>query len=152
MMCTTPLLYILAPTFFDSSLPSSGSFWDPSELLEILRLLPSRIFYHSIFVVINFPLLSSPTLCYRILKFTFLPPCKCSSYYTFLPHFNSYILFLLCHSVCFILHKMLYTLIILSLIHFRYTTHSICVKNISEGSTKIPDDGRLLSKHVGASI
>jgi hypothetical protein len=33
--CTTPLFYILAPTYFGSSLPSSGSFLDPSELLEI---------------------------------------------------------------------------------------------------------------------
>jgi hypothetical protein len=33
--CSTPLFYILAPTCFDSSLPSSGSFLDPSELLEI---------------------------------------------------------------------------------------------------------------------
>jgi hypothetical protein len=33
--CTTSLFYILAPTYFGSSLPSSGSFLDPSELLEI---------------------------------------------------------------------------------------------------------------------
>jgi hypothetical protein len=33
--CTTPLFYILAPTCFGTSLPSSGSFLDPSELLEI---------------------------------------------------------------------------------------------------------------------
>jgi hypothetical protein len=33
--CTTPYFYILAPTCFGSSLPSSGSFLDPSELLEI---------------------------------------------------------------------------------------------------------------------
>jgi hypothetical protein len=35
LICTTPLFYILAPTYFGSSLPSSGSFLDPSELLEI---------------------------------------------------------------------------------------------------------------------
>jgi hypothetical protein len=35
LIFTTPLFYILAPTCFDSSLPSSGSFVDPSELLEI---------------------------------------------------------------------------------------------------------------------
>jgi hypothetical protein len=35
LICTTPLFYILAPTCFNSSLPSSGSFLDPSELLEI---------------------------------------------------------------------------------------------------------------------
>jgi hypothetical protein len=35
LICTTPLFYILAPTCFGSSLPSSGSFLDPSELLEI---------------------------------------------------------------------------------------------------------------------
>jgi hypothetical protein len=31
--CTTPLFNIQAPTYFGSSLPSSGSFLDPSELL-----------------------------------------------------------------------------------------------------------------------
>jgi hypothetical protein len=35
LICTSPLLYILAPTCFGSSLPSSGSFLDPSKLLEI---------------------------------------------------------------------------------------------------------------------
>jgi hypothetical protein len=33
-----------------------------------------------------------------------------------------------------------------------YTTHSVCISSNSEGSKKIPDDGRLLLKHVGASI
>jgi hypothetical protein len=33
--CTTPLFYVLAPTCFGSSLPSSGSLLDPPELLEI---------------------------------------------------------------------------------------------------------------------
>jgi hypothetical protein len=32
--CTTPFFYVLAPTCFSSSLPSSGSLLDPSELLE----------------------------------------------------------------------------------------------------------------------
>jgi hypothetical protein len=32
---TTPLFYIQAPTCFGSSLPSSGSFLDPSKLREI---------------------------------------------------------------------------------------------------------------------
>jgi hypothetical protein len=35
LICTTPLFYILAHTCFGSSLPSSGSFFDTSELLEI---------------------------------------------------------------------------------------------------------------------
>jgi hypothetical protein len=35
LICNIPLLYILAPTCFGSSLPSSGSFFNPSELLEI---------------------------------------------------------------------------------------------------------------------
>jgi hypothetical protein len=35
LICTTPLFHVLAPTCFDSSLTSSGSFLDPSELLEI---------------------------------------------------------------------------------------------------------------------
>jgi hypothetical protein len=35
LICTNPLFYILAPACFASSLPSSGSYSDPSELLEI---------------------------------------------------------------------------------------------------------------------
>src|SRR5215475_13298792 len=35
LLCTTSLFYILASTCFGSSLSSSGSFLDPSELLEI---------------------------------------------------------------------------------------------------------------------
>jgi hypothetical protein len=35
LICNTPLFYVLAPTCFGSSLSSSGSFLDPSELLEI---------------------------------------------------------------------------------------------------------------------
>jgi hypothetical protein len=35
LICNTPLFYVLAPTCFGISLPSSGSFLDPSELLEI---------------------------------------------------------------------------------------------------------------------
>jgi hypothetical protein len=34
LLCTSPLFYILAPTCFGSSLPSAGSFLDPSELFE----------------------------------------------------------------------------------------------------------------------
>jgi hypothetical protein len=35
LICTTPLFYILVTTCFGISLPSSGSFLDPSELTEI---------------------------------------------------------------------------------------------------------------------
>jgi hypothetical protein len=62
-----------------------------------------------------------------------------------------YILLLLYHSICFILHKMLYMLILLSVTYFRYTTHSICISSNLKGSKKLPDDGRLLPKHVGTS-
>jgi cytochrome c oxidase assembly factor CtaG len=34
----------------------------------------------------------------------------------------------------------------------QYTTHSICISGNSERSKKLPDDSRLLLKHVGASI
>jgi hypothetical protein len=107
----------------------------------------------------------SITLCYRILHFTFLPPWTYSVYYTFLPYFNSlyimlslchfnslYIPLLLCHSICFIIHKVFYTLILLSVIYFRYTTYSICISSSSDESKKLPDDGRLLPKHVGACV
>jgi hypothetical protein len=43
LICTTPLFYVLAPTCFGSSLSSSGSFLDPSELLEIQI---ERVLYH----------------------------------------------------------------------------------------------------------
>jgi hypothetical protein len=53
------------------------------------------------------------------------------TYYTFLPYFNSlYILLLLCHSICFILQKVFYTLILLYLyvIYFRYTiSYILCI-------------------------
>jgi hypothetical protein len=35
LVCTTPLLYVLAPTCFGSSLPSLGNFLNPPHLLEI---------------------------------------------------------------------------------------------------------------------
>jgi hypothetical protein len=46
---------------------------------------------------------------------------------------------------------MLYILMLLSVIYFRYTTHSHCISSNSEGPKNLPDDGRLLPKHVGAS-
>jgi hypothetical protein len=39
-----------------------------------------------------------------------------------------------------------------SVIYFRHTAYSICISSNSEGSRKLPDNGRLLPKHVGASI
>jgi hypothetical protein len=48
--------------------------------------------------------------------------------------------------------NMLYTLILLSVTYFRYTTHSICASSNSEGSKKLHEDDRLLPKHVGTSI
>jgi hypothetical protein len=45
LLCTTSLFYILAPTCFGSSLPSSGRFLDPSELLEIQI---EKVVYHII--------------------------------------------------------------------------------------------------------
>jgi hypothetical protein len=48
LICTTPLFYVLAFTCFGSSLPSSGSAIDSSELLEIqiewVVYTPSRPF------------------------------------------------------------------------------------------------------------
>jgi hypothetical protein len=86
LICTTPLFYILAHTCFSSSLPSSGSFLDPSELLEIQI---EWVVYH-----------------------------------------------IMCGYVA----------------TGHVTTHLICISSNSEGSKKLPDDGRLLPKLVGASI
>jgi hypothetical protein len=84
MIYTTPLFYVLAPTCFDSSLPSSGSILNPSELLEI----------------------QIEWLVY--LKY-------------------------------------------ISVTYLRYTTHSICISGNLDGSKTLPDNGRPLPKHVGAS-
>jgi hypothetical protein len=37
-------------------------------------------------------------------------------------------------------------------IYFRYIAHSICMSSNSGVSKQLPDDGRLLPKHDGASI
>jgi hypothetical protein len=58
---------------------------------------------------------------------------------------------LLCHSIHFLPHDMLYILILFYVSYFRYTTHSICISSNSEGSKTLSDDGRLLPKHVGAN-
>jgi hypothetical protein len=79
LICTTPLFYVLASTCFGSSLPSSGIFLDPSEILEIQL---EWVVYH---------IMCGYVAC--------VPEC--------------------CGSV---------------------------------GTTTLPDDGRLLPKHVGASI
>jgi hypothetical protein len=39
----------------------------------------------------------------------------------------------------------------LSVTYFRFTIRPICISGNSEGSNKLPDDGRLVPKHVGAS-
>jgi hypothetical protein len=52
----------------------------------------------------------------------------------------------------FIIHKLFYTLILLSDIYFRYTTYSICISGNSDESKKLPDDGRPMPKHVAARI
>jgi hypothetical protein len=54
--------------------------------------------------------------------------------------------------ICFIIHKVSYTLILLPVIYCRYTIYSICISSDSDESKKLPDDGRPLPKHVGASI
>jgi hypothetical protein len=97
-----------------------------------------------IFIYLKLMLSHSPFYLYSTL-YIFL-------YCTFLPYFKSlYIMLLVCHSICFTLHDMLYILMLLSVIYFRYTTHSHCISRNSEGSKKLPDEGRLLPKHVGAS-
>jgi hypothetical protein len=81
LICTTPLLYALAATCFGSSLPSSGSFLKPPELLEI-----------QIEWVVH-------------------------------------------HIMC----------------GYVTTRYMICISSNLGGSKKLPDDGTLLPKHVGAN-
>jgi hypothetical protein len=130
MICITPLFYILAPTCFGSSLPSSGIF------LIIFRLIP-----YTYYLYMNISIL----LFYHLVHVIYI-----INFYYILIHCSSCCYCI--HSICFILHKMLYILILLPVIYFRYTTQSICISSNSEGSKKLPDDGRLLPKHVGASI
>jgi hypothetical protein len=84
-------LYVLAPTCFGSSLPSSGSLLDPPELLEKHN---RGLVYH---------ITCGYVAC--------VPDCR--------------------GSVCCV--------------------SQLCFSSNSGGSNKLPDDGRLLPKHVGAN-
>jgi hypothetical protein len=95
--CTAPLFYVLAPTCFGSSLPSSGSLLDPSELLKIQI---GRVEYH--------------IMC---------------GYVACVPDYRDSVRRQTGH----------------------VTTRPICISSNSGGSNKLPDDSRLLPKHVGAS-
>jgi hypothetical protein len=96
LICTTPLFYTLAPIFFSSSLPSSGSFLDPSELLEIQI---EWVVYH---------IMCGYVTCVRDTG-----------------HITT---------------------------HYMMNHPLICISSNSEGSKKLPDEGRLLLKQVGTSI
>jgi hypothetical protein len=98
--CATPLFNIQAPTCFSSSLPSSGSFLDPSELLEIQIEL---VVCHIMYVYVTCVLECCGSIC-------------CASQLRWLP--------------------------------------SCAGKHIkwNHRSKKLPDDGRLLLKYVGACI
>jgi hypothetical protein len=65
MICSIPLFYILAPTCFGSSLPSSGSFLDPSELPEIQI---EWVVYHHIMHGTNITLYSDVSVSADICK------------------------------------------------------------------------------------
>jgi hypothetical protein len=45
LICTTPLFYVLAPTCFGSSLPSSGGFLDPSWVMWNTKWMGGTISY-----------------------------------------------------------------------------------------------------------
>jgi hypothetical protein len=85
---------MLAPTCFGSSLPSSWSFFGPSELFEI----------------------QIEWLVYRYV--VTWPVCR----------------------------------IVVVPRNYDNPAHRSCISSNSEGSKKLPDDGRRLPKHVGASI
>jgi hypothetical protein len=130
-----------------------------------LQFLPLRIFCHSIFnfnfyfliLILNFSnfnfltftyfsFLCLSTLCYRIL---YISPS-----YTFYTIFHSlYIILLLRHSICFtrILYDMLHILIRYLLYILDVPILNLYFSSNSGGSNKLPDDGRLLPKHVGAN-
>jgi hypothetical protein len=104
----------------------------------------------------RFNLLSTFISCNPLLSHSpvyFLPLCTYSLYYTFLPHFNSlHTLLLLCHSICFMLHKMLDTLILYLLYVLDIPPIRFVFQVTQKDLRSSPDDGRLLPKHVGASI
>jgi hypothetical protein len=117
LICTTPLFYILAPTCFDSSLPSSGNFLDPSELLEIQI---EWVIYHIMCgYVACVPECRGSVCCASQLSAYMHPAGKHNR-----PRKHTY----------------------------DYTTNLICISGNSEGSKKLPDDGRLLPSRVGASM
>jgi hypothetical protein len=60
LICTIPLFHILAPTCFGSSLPSSGSFLGPSELLEIQI---EWVVYHTMYGYVACVLEYSGSIC-----------------------------------------------------------------------------------------
>jgi hypothetical protein len=100
---TTPLFYILAPTCFGSNLPSSGSFLEPSELLEIQI---DWVVYH---------IMCGYVVCVS----------DCGSDGTHRPRNHT-----------------LYDI----------PPNRFVISSNSKGSKKLPDDDRLLPKHVGASV
>jgi hypothetical protein len=107
--CATPLFNILALTCFGCRLPSSGSFLDPSELLEIQI---EEVVYHIIYGCMP---------C--------VPVC-CCSVGTTRPRHTGHVT----------THYMIYHLF------------DLYFSGNSGGSKKLPGDGRLLPKHVRASI
>jgi hypothetical protein len=97
LICTTPLFYVLAATCFGSSLPSSGSFLDPSGLPEIqIEWVVYHIMNHDRTMTVQ-------------------------------------------HTGHVTTHYIIY-----------YPLDFITSN--SAGSKKLPDDGRLLPKHVGTSL
>jgi hypothetical protein len=58
----------------------------------------------------------------------------------------------LCTTYLFYIYNIIYIFIYLFYIYILYTTYSICISSNSDGSKKLPDDGRLLPKHAGASV
>jgi hypothetical protein len=121
-ICTTALFYMLAATCFGSSLPSSGIFWIRLSYVKIQIDMAVYLKYMTHF---------NPLY---ILLFTLVRPGVITSFKLFYSaqgalHTDSYLLY--------VLHKPPY--------------RSVFSRNLRR-IQKIPEDGRLLPKHVAASM
>jgi hypothetical protein len=167
LICTTPLFYTLAPTCFGSSLPSSGSFLDASELLEIQT---EFVVYHimcgyvacvlecrgSVCCVLECP---GSVCCVLECRGSVCCVLECRGSVCCVLECRGSVCCVLecCGSVCCVLECRGSVCCVLE------CCGSVCWSVVvpcvvlpsttnSEWSKKLPDDGRLLPKHVGASI
>jgi hypothetical protein len=132
--------YMVSPLFFIfSNWKSSIWFWIATTDTFCLKTCTLAFIFTYILPHYFYLNLLFHFICFQhyAIAFSILIHCTSCCYYVI----QSAFLHLICYTYwCF-----------LSVIYFRYTTHSIYISSRSEGSKMLPDDGRLLLKHVGAN-